>query len=31
MEKEKQKDINEWVKKLKEKGEEEFLAGLTFN
>ena len=31
MEDEKQKDVNTWIEKLKEKGENDFLAGLTFN
>ena len=31
MEEEKQKDIEDWIKKLKDKGEDEFLAGLTIN
>ncbi len=30
MDKEKQEDVDEWVEELKEKGEDDFLAGLTF-
>ena len=31
MEEQKQKDVNDWVEKLKEDGQDDFLSRLTFN
>jgi len=31
MEEQKQNDVDEWIKKLKENGQEDFISGLTFN